>query len=32
MLKRTALSGLGLVLLVSPLLVSAQSISDLQAQ
>ena len=32
MLKRTALSGLGLVLLVSPLLVSAQSINDLQAQ
>ncbi|KKW19626.1 MAG: RHS-related protein, partial [Parcubacteria group bacterium GW2011_GWA2_51_10] len=32
MLKRTALTGLGLVLLASPLLVSAQSISDLQAQ
>src|SRR3989338_1235858 len=32
MLKRTALAGLGLVLLVSPLLVSADTLSDLQAQ
>ncbi|MDO8521732.1 MAG: peptidoglycan-binding protein [bacterium] len=32
MLKRTALAGLGLVLLVTPLLASADTLSDLQAQ
>src|SRR3989338_6864028 len=32
MLKRTALAGLGLAMLVSPLLVSADTLSDLQAQ